>query len=55
MTLLVPGEIDSVTLDDTRIDSVAVDSWTVVDLVFGKKSVRKLRGRIEPIGTTSGR
>ena len=55
MTLLVPGEIDSVTLDDTRIDSVAVDPWTVVDLVFGKKSVRKLRGRIEPIGTTSGR
>ena len=69
MTLLGPGEIDSVTLDDTRISTqghsaalgssaghdsrsspVAVDSWTVVDLVFGKKSVRKLRGRIEPIG-----
>ena len=74
LMLLVPGEIDSVTLDDTRISTqgrsgapgssaghdsrsgpVAVDSWTVVDLVFGKKSVRKLRGRIEPIATTSGR
>ena len=38
-----------------RSGPVAVDSWTVVDLVFGKKSVRKLRGRIEPIGTTPGR
>ena len=46
MTLLDAGEIDSVTFADTRVNPVADDSWVVVELVFGKKSVRKLSGTI---------
>ena len=43
MALLESKEIDSITCDETRVNPVAVDSWTVVELVFGGKSVRKLR------------
>ena len=46
MTLLDAGEIDSVTFADTRVNPVADDSWLVVELVFGKKSVRRLSGTI---------
>ena len=44
MTRLDGREIDSITFDDTQVNPVAVDSWVIVNLVFSKKSVRKLRG-----------
>ena len=44
ITLLDGTEIGAITFDDIQVTPVAGDSWVIVDLVFSKKSVRKLRG-----------
>ena len=44
ITLLDATEVGAITFADIQVTPVAGDSWVIVDLVFSKQSVGKLRG-----------